>query len=123
MKKSLFLLLAFAMILSACTQKADSLIGIWTVSKVTVQFDEQRSTPELVKQVGEMEKQNSINISTDSILTFKGLDTEWQDRISLKNDTLLRKEAVVGVWKNGEIVTKTESPLGEIVVVYSHSSL
>jgi hypothetical protein len=118
MKKSLFLLLTLAMILSACTKKADSLIGIWTVSKVTVQFDEQRSTPELVKQVGEMEKQNSISINADSVLTFKGLDTEWQDRISLKNDTLLRKEAVVGIWKNGEIVTRTSSPLGDVIVTY-----
>ena len=118
MKKSLFLLLALAMILSACNKKKDSLIGIWTVSKVNVQFDEQRSTPELVKQVGEMEKQNNISISADSILTFKGLDTEWQGRISLKCDTLLREGAVFGVWKNGEIVTRTNSPLGDVIVTY-----
>lgn len=118
MKKSLFHLLALAMILSACNKKTDSLIGIWTVSKVNVQFDEQHSTPELVKQVGEMEKQNNISISADSILTFKGMEIEWQDRISLKNDTLLHKEAVFGVWKNGEIVTRTGSPLGDVIVTY-----
>lgn len=118
MKKSFFLLLAIAAMLSACTQKAESLIGTWTANKINVQFDEQNSTPELVKQVGEMEKQNVFSIGTDSILSFRGLYTEWQDRISLKNDTLLLEGAVFGVWKDGEIVTRSSSPLGEVVVIY-----
>lgn len=118
MKERYFLLIALATMLSACTPKADPLFGTWTVSKVNVQFDEQRSTPELVKQVGEMEKQNVFTITKDSLLTFKGLDIEWQDRIGLKNETLLRNGAVFGTWKNGEIVTRSGSPLGEVVVVY-----
>ena len=119
MKKSILFLFGLAAALSACTPKADPLFGTWRVSKVNVQFDEQRSTPELVKQVGEMEKQNIITISNDSLLTFKGLDTEWQERISLKNETLLRNGAVFGTWKNGEIVTRSGSPLGEIIVTYN----
>ena len=115
--KSLFLL-AFAVTLCACRPKTDSFFGTWTVSKVNVQFDEQLSTPELVKQLGEIEKQNVITISNDSILTFKGLDVNWQESISLKNETLLRNGAVFGTWKNGEIVTRSGSPLGEVVVVY-----
>jgi hypothetical protein len=118
MKNRYLFLLPLAAMLCACTPKADPLFGTWTVSKVNVQFDEQLNTPELVKQVGEMEKQNVIKISNDSILTFKGLDIEWQDRISLKNETLLRNGAVFGIWKNGEIVTRSGSPLGEIIIVY-----
>lgn len=118
MKKRYFLLLSLAGMLYACTPKADPLFGTWTVSKVNVQFDEQRITPELVKQVGEMEKQNVITISNDSTLIFKGLDEEWQERISLLNDTLLFNGKAFGIWKNGEIVTRTDSPLGEIVVTY-----
>lgn len=110
--------IALAAMLCGCTHKGDSLIGTWTVSKVNVQFDERRSTPELVKQVGEMEKQNAITIGNDSILTFKGLDEEWQDRISLKNDTLYRNGKAFGIWKDGAIVTRNGSPLGEVVVTY-----
>ena len=118
-KNRYFLLLALAAVLCACHPKADPLFGTWTVSKVNVQFDEQRSTPELVKQVGEMEKQNVITISCDSILTFKGLEEEWQGRIRLQKDgTMLHEGNVFGTWKNGEIVTRTGSPLGEIVVTY-----
>ena len=118
MKKSLFLHLTLAAMLCSCTQKADSLIGTWMVSKVNVQFDEQRSTPELVKQVGEIEKQNVFSIGNDSTLVFKGLEEEWQCRVSLKNDTLFREGTAFGVWKGGEIVTRTDSPLGEVVVTY-----
>ena len=118
MKKRFLLLLAFAATLSACTHDEDSLIGTWTVSKVNVQFDERRNTPELVKQVGEMEKQNVISISKDSILTFKGLEESWQGRISLKNDTLLHEGTAFGIWKNHSIVTRNGSPLGEVVVIY-----
>ena len=68
------LFFVLAMLLVACTSKPDTLIGDWTADKVSVQFDENHSTPELVKQVGEMEKQNRISIGNDSILVFKGLD-------------------------------------------------
>ena len=119
MKNRYFLLLALAALVCACHPKADPLIGTWTVSKVNVQFDERRSTPELVKQVGEMEKQNVITISNDSTLTFKGLEEEWQGRISLRSDgTILHEGIIFGIWKNGEIVTRNGSPLGEIIVVY-----
>ena len=119
MKKCYFLFIALGLMLAACQPNTDSLIGTWTVDKVNVQFDEQRSTPELVKQIGEMEKQNVITISKDSTLNFKGLEETLNGRISLKGDgTLLFGGTLFGTWKNGEIVTRTDSPLGEVVVTY-----
>ena len=79
--------------------------------------------PELVKQVGEMEKQHVISISKDSTVVFKGLEEEWQCKASLKNDTLYLEGTAFGVWKGGEIVTRTDSPLGEVVVTYRKSGL
>lgn len=122
MKKHFFLLAGFALALNACHHNNDgddSLIGTWTVEKVNVQFDEHRSNPELVKQFGEMEKQNVITIKSDSTMTFKGLDEEKQGRISLKgNGTLQLEGKDFGTWKNGQIVTRTQSQIGEIVVTY-----
>ena len=110
--------MAFGLMLAAC-QRNDTIVGTWTVDKVNVQFDEQHSTPDLVKQIGEMEKQNVVTITKDSTLTFKGLEESSQGKISLKSDgSLLFDGAVFGIWKNGEIVTKTDSPLGEVVVTY-----
>ena len=120
MKKSLIFLAGLAVALAACHRNpTDSLIGTWTVDKVNVQFDERHSTPELVKQMGEMERQNVITISKDSILTFKGLDENYQGRVSLQNErTLLFEGAVFGQWKEGQIVTSVDTPIGEVVVTY-----
>lgn len=119
MKKQILLLLGLIATLFSCNQNQDTLIGTWTVDKVTVQFDERQSTPELVRQIGEMEKGNVVSIGSDSTLVFKGLDTEWQGRISLNHDgTLMCNGTSFGTWKDGQIVTQTDSPLGEVVVVY-----
>lgn len=119
MKKHIPFLFGFALLLSACTENSDSLIGEWKVDKVNVQFDENRSTPELVKQVGEMEKQNHISISADSILVFSSLDNNLQGCLTIdESGTLYCNGTLFGEWKNGEIVTKTPSPLGEITVKY-----
>lgn len=120
MKKSLIFLAGLAIACVACHRKpADSLIGTWIVEKVNVQFDERRSTPELVKQMGEMERQNVITISKDSVLTFKGLDSEWQSSVSLKGGhKLYCDNHEIGTWSEGQIVTSSDSPIGEVVVTY-----
>ena len=119
MKKHIPFLFGFALLLSACTEKPDSLIGEWVADKVNVRFDENRSTPEMVKQIGEMEKQNSLAIGNDSILVFKGLDHETQGLVKVGADgTLFLDGEMFGQWKEGCILTKTASPLGEITVVY-----
>ncbi len=119
MKSKFLLFIGLTFALCACHHKADPLFGTWTVDKVNVQFDEQHSTPELVKQIGEMERQNVISIAADSILTFKGMDDSLQGRLSLKNDgTLLLDNADFGQWKDGQIITRTGSPVGEITVSY-----
>ncbi len=120
MKKLIFVfLLGIATMYCSCDRQQDTLIGTWIVDKVNVQFNEKHNTPELVKQIGEMERQNSFSINADSLLTFKGLDTEWQGKINLKSDgSLICNGANFGLWEEGRIVTRTGSPLGEIVVTY-----
>lgn len=119
MKKPLLFLLGLTSALCTCHSKTDSLIGEWKADKVNVQFDEKHSTPELVKQIGEMEKQNHFSINKDSVLVFKGLDTETEGRVATdKQGNLFIEGVFFGQWKNGEIVTTTASPLGEIVVTY-----
>lgn len=119
MKKQILFLLGTFLALYACHNDSPSLIGTWTVDKVNVQFDERRSTPELVKQIGEMEKQNTIVIGSDSLLTFNNLEGETQGRMRLSKDgTMTCDGTVFGLWEEGRIVTRTDSPLGEILVTY-----
>ena len=119
MKYRLLFLLGLMALLGACQPEADPLFGTWTVDKVNVQFDEQHSTPELVKQIGEMERKNTFSISADSILVFKGLEETKQSRLSLHSDgTMLFDGTAFGTWRDGLIVTRTGSPLGEVIVTY-----
>ena len=119
MKFSFCPFFVLAMLLAACTSKPDTLIGDWTADKVTVQFDENHATPELVKQVGEMEKQNRISIGNDSILVFKSLDGEMQGRITVDQQGVIYCDGQkFGIWKEGIVVTETPSPLGIIVITY-----
>lgn len=86
---------------------------------MNVHFDESRSTPEMVKQVGEMEKSNYFIIDKDSVLVFNSAEMEWIGRVTTdKQGNLYFEDAPFGQWKDGEIVTTTTSPLGDIVVVY-----
>ena len=119
MKKLILFLLGLVFSLCACHQKTDSLIGEWEVDKVNVQFDERRSTPEMVKQIGMSEKNNYFIIDKDSVLVFNSLEMEMIGRVTTdKQGNLFLEGAPFGQWKNGEIVTKTTSPWGEIVVTY-----
>lgn len=119
MKNKFLFLMAFGIVLGGCRPEPDALIGTWTVDKVHVQFDESRSTPELVKQTGEMEKRNTFSISADSVLVFKGIDEQWEEHVNLVSDSVLRCSGRdFGIWSRGRIVTRTGSPLGEVLVVY-----
>lgn len=119
MKYRFLFLLGLVTILGACQPDPDSLCGTWTVDKVNVQFDESRNTPELVKQTGEMEKRNIITINADSTLVFNGLQETKKGKLSLRSDgTILVDGMAFGTWKDGRIVTRTDSPLGEVVVTY-----
>ncbi len=119
MKYRFLFLLGLTALLGACQPEADPLFGTWTVDKVNVQFDEQHSTPALVKQIGEMERQNTLSIGTDSTLVFKGLEETKKGRLSLSSDgTMLMDGSAFGTWKDGRIVTRTGSPVGEVVVTY-----
>ena len=58
------------LLLTSCHRNNDPLIGRWTVEKVNVAFDENLASPEMVKQLGEVEKGNVIEIGNDSTMMF-----------------------------------------------------
>ena len=120
MKKHLIPFFAIGLMLGACKPMPNSLIGTWRVDKVNVRFDENRATPELVKQIGEMERGNALSISADSILVFKGTDETLKGKLSLTGDSIMLVDGkVFGVWEKDRIITKTTSPLGEVVIYYN----
>ena len=95
------------------------MIGRWTVEKVNVEFDEHIATPEMVKQYGEMEKDNIIEIAQDSTLVFISEGDTLKDRCSLIGGQILWDGKPFGYYENGMIETESSTPMGRIVVTYS----
>lgn len=110
----LFLLL----LLVSCHRASDSLIGRWTVEKVNVEFNERIATPEMVRQYGEMEKGNVIEISMDSVLTFISEGDTLRGGCSLRGFQLSCDGKPFGHYENGSIKTEAVTPIGVIKVLY-----
>lgn len=118
MKNYLTIGVVIALLLSSCHRKTETLIGRWTVERVNVEFDESKATPEMVRQFGEMEKGNVIEISRDSLLTFISDGDTMRGRCSLKGESLYCDGVVFGTICDGVLMTETSTPLGKVEVFY-----
>lgn len=104
----------------ACNRPSDPLFGTWHATKVNVGFDEKLSTPDMVKQIGEMEKQNQLDIKSDSTMTFVSGSYTLTGQLKLLPDgTLLCDGELFGTLNEDRITTKNPSPFGEIQVEYT----
>lgn len=106
------------LLLFSCHRNDDPLFGRWTVERVNVEFDEYKATPEMVRQYGELEKGNVIEISKDSVLTFISDGDTLKGRCSLQGRQLLLDGKAFGKIEDGFLTTVTSTPLGEVKVVY-----
>ncbi len=120
-----YLSLILLLFLCACTGKQDPLIGRWTVEKVYVDFDEHRSNPEMVRQYGELEKGNVIEITKDSILTLVSGGDTLRGKCLLKGeqayrdgDVLFSSGNYVVRYEKGSLQSESITPLGRVVVTY-----
>lgn len=118
MKKSIIFLLCLIAI--ACNRPSDPLFGTWQASKVHVDFDIKYTTPDMVKQIGEMEKQNRLEIKADSTMSLAGNGYILEGQVKLLSEgKLYCNDELFGIWADGKITTRTPSPFGEITVEYT----
>ena len=106
----------------ACVGRHDPFFGRWTVEKVNVDFNEQLATPEMVRQYGELEKGNIIEIGKDSVLTFIACGDTLIGQCSLQGTQVLLDGKPFGSYENGFIQTDVNTPLGKIKVKYYQSN-
>ena len=112
-----FVVVLLALLLSSC-HRDDPFIGHWTVDRVNVDFNEQIATPEMVRQYGELEKGNVIEITKDTVLTFIADGDTLKGHCSLRGNQIIVEGKAFGRYENGLIETETKTPLGNIKVVY-----
>ena len=116
--KRIVLIVGTLLLLASCNPKEDPFLGRWTVDKVNVEFDENGTTPEMVRQLGAMEKNNVVIISADSLLTLVNEGDTVQYRCSLRGNQILCEDEPWGCFEGGAIKTETSSPMGSVKVVY-----
>lgn len=115
-----FLAITAVLLLASCHRTNDPLIGRWTVEKVNVEFNERIATPEMVRQYGEMEKGNVIEIGQDSTLVFVSDGDTVIGKCSLKGSQLFCDGKLFGSLEGGTLTTENITPLGKVVVYYVH---
>lgn len=118
----LAVVMVMALLLSACHRNNDAFVGRWTVERVNVEFDERYSSPEMVRQFGEMEKDNVILIEADSVLSFVLDGDTLRGRYSVRGNQILWNEEPFGTFEEGHIKTKTSTPMGDVKASYVKSN-
>lgn len=126
---SISLVLFVATILiSSCTSTPESkLIGTWKAQKVETDFDESKTSPEMISQVVEMQKQTYFRMINDSVMTIISKndthEAKWQydkkdQYVTYFFNGMNGIPSVLGKFDNDIIVSESKTPMGKITIYY-----
>ncbi|MBU1008688.1 MAG: hypothetical protein KKD74_01010 [Bacteroidetes bacterium] len=105
----------------------NKMIGTWKAADVKIDFDEQMSSPEMLKQVAEREKQTYLNFVNDTVLnivtgenTYKAfwVMDEKTGLINYRFDDAGVSMNELGHYVDKTIVASSSTPLGTITITY-----
>jgi hypothetical protein len=117
----------FALITSCSSNPESKLIGIWKAQKVETDFDAKKTTPEMISQVVEMQKQTYFRMINDSVMTVISKndthEAKWKYDAQTKSVTYYFNgmsgiPSVLGTFKDGMIVSESKTPMGKITIYY-----
>lgn len=122
------LIFTLAIFVTSCGSSPEAeLIGTWKAQKVETEFDEQYTTPEMLRQVVEMEKETYFRLIDDSTLIIispgNTHETKWNldpddQSISYFFDSNPNQLNKLGTLTAGKIVSESNTPLGKITIYY-----
>ena len=113
-------------LLFSCS-RSSSIIGTWTVEKISFEFDERKSTPEMIQQLGEIEKHNTLIFKNDSIvhINMAAIDADYHYQISADGTIILtpHDHLISNIKTTANIIlTETETPIGTMRITYKNLS-
>lgn len=119
---------ATATVFMSCSSTPESkLIGTWKAQKVETDFDANRTTPDMISQVVEMQKQMYFRMINDSIMTIISKndthEAHWKYNTETKSVTYFFNgmngiPSVLGTFNDGTIISESKTPLGKITIYY-----
>jgi hypothetical protein len=132
MRTNILTIIAVASLLiliGSCGQNiGDKLTGTWKVSDVKTDFNENKVSPETLRQVVEMQKQTYFRIVNDSVLIIisnkNTHETKWVFDDEDQTITYFFKGSgsranVLGKYENGNIVNQSKTAFGNMTITYS----
>lgn len=124
-----FVVFAMAMgIISCGNGTGKKLIGTWKVSDVQTDFDETKVTPEMLRQVVDMQKQTYFRILNDTTLVIISNQNTHEAKWTFDDETqtityffkgMESRANVLGTFEEGNIVNETKTALGKMTITYS----
>jgi hypothetical protein len=123
----LFLITTTLGVVSCKSDPTAKFIGTWQVVDVDASFDEQRFTPEMLKQVVQMEKQVFFKFVNDTMMNIITLDQTnsayWYydaetGLISYRFAGPASQLHELGTYQNGSIIATSQTALGKLTITY-----
>ena len=125
MRQTLIILIFTAVLLAGCSKNSNELVGVWKVYDVKTDFDETKTTPQMLQQLVDIEKRNQLKFIDDSSLlivtkdnTFEALWEKDDNNViyyHFKNDTTKYKLAE---YKKPYIITNSKTKIGTMTTTY-----
>ncbi len=125
--RSIIILTLFSGIYACSSNPSDKLIGTWRAADVDAAFDEQLATPEMLKQVIQVEKQLFFKFLNDSTMHIHTMDQtlkaywffdEESGRIDYRFAEAASTLSELGVYKDGNIIAESQTALGKLTITY-----
>ncbi len=111
----------------SCSSTENKLTGVWKVQDVKTDFNENQTSPQMLQQIVEIQKQTHFKIKNDSLMVIisnnKTYEAVWSfDKSTqvisyhFKGDTDIHK---LGTFVDANIVSESKTQLGTITTVYA----
>lgn len=103
------------------------LIGTWKVADVQTEFNENEVTPEMLRQVVEMQKQTYFRILNDSTMVIISSSNTYEASWILHEETndityffdgMESQVNELGNYSEGQIINQTNTALGTMTITY-----
>ena len=123
------MLFAVVIVLASCGGSAESkLVGTWKATKVETAFDEKYTTPEMLSQVVDMQKETYFKIINDSTLIIVSPGSEYETKWKLDDTdntisyffdnkpSYMNKLGILT--SDGRVKSESKTALGVITIYY-----
>lgn len=112
------------LLLASCT-KSSGISGIWTVKKVSFDFNERKSTPEMIRQLGEMEKNDTLLLKDDGTAHIVMAATQGDFYYVIDNGTIfydtdstMASPMKLGTFSHDLITATTQTVIGKMKIEF-----